>query len=223
MGWIQGKKKTENCLYVLLICAFLPVEAEAQNFREWWRQKQTKVEYMLRQVALIQTYLEFVKDGYRIADQGLKTIGNISDGEFNLHRDFFGALKGINPKIGRYVKVADIVAMQIRLIGTQQKRLKRVRESGQFTEKELGYFVRVYTRLLDQSAGNIAELTRLLTAGDYTLPDKARLERIDALHADMTEKCAFADWFGSETDVLALQREKAAQETRVGRALYQVK
>ena len=224
MGRIQDKKKGEKWLYVLvLICGFSPVRTQGQNFREWWRQKQTKVEYMLRQVALIQTYLGYVKEGYRIADQGLKTIGHIADGEFNLHRDFFGSLKGINPKIGRYAKVADIVAMQLRLIDTQQRRLGRLRESGQFTEKELGYFLRVYTRLLDQSAGNISELVQLLTADELELSDKARLDRIDALHADMGEKCAFADWFGSETDLLALQRRREGQETRVVSGLEGIK
>jgi len=209
------------CMMVIFIGCIQT--SQAQTFREWWRQKQTKIEYLLKQVAALQVYIEYAQEGYKIADRGLQTIGNIKNGEFNLHQDFFGALKGINPKLRNYVKVADIIAMQIRLVRAQKKYLDRVRRSDQFTEKEISYLVRVYTRLLEQSADNVEELTELIAANRYELSDQDRLKRIDALHTEMVDKCVFADWFGGEADLLAANRKKERQETKVVSDLFNAK
>jgi len=91
-----------------------------QTFEEWTQQKKTQKKYLLQQIAALQLYLGYVKKGYEVVNKGLITVRNIKNGDFNLHRDFLGSLKRVNPKIKKYAKVADIIAYQVRIKGNQK-------------------------------------------------------------------------------------------------------
>jgi hypothetical protein len=58
---------------------------QGQNFREWFRQNATQKNYLIEQIAHFKLYLELTEKGYKIAKEGLTTIGEIKNGEFNLH------------------------------------------------------------------------------------------------------------------------------------------
>lgn len=201
---------------VLLLCVQF---ASAQTFNEWFRQKKTQIDYLMKQIAALQVYISHVKQGYEIAQQGLQTIGAIKDGDFNLHRDFFGALKTISPRIRNSVQVAEIISYQVRIIESQRRSLSRVRGNDELGPEEIDYIVKVYARLVEQSLGNIEELIILLTADAYTMNDEERIRRIGSLHADMQEKARFAQWFSDQASVLVLRRKKELQDARIGQQL----
>ena len=67
---------------------------EAQTFSEWFRQKKTQKKYLLQQIAALQVYIGYAQKGYRIAKEGLTTIGGFTKGEFDLHSDFQKLCKG---------------------------------------------------------------------------------------------------------------------------------
>jgi len=64
----------------------------AQTFSEWFRQKKTQKKYLLQQIAALQVYIGYAQKGYRIAKEGLTTIGGFTKGEFDLHSDFINSL-----------------------------------------------------------------------------------------------------------------------------------
>src|SRR5260221_4860823 len=98
----------------IILSLFVCIQAgHAQTYDEWFRQKKTQKKYLLQQIAALQVYIDYAKKGYDIASKGLNTIRDIKNGDFNLHRDFFGSLKQVNPKIKKYAKVADIIAYQV--------------------------------------------------------------------------------------------------------------
>src|SRR5690606_18622695 len=100
-------KKTGLLLVGIMLCGFL----HSQTIEEWTQQKQTQIKYLINQVAANKVYLEYIQKGYAIAGKGLSVIGQIKNGNFTLHKDFFNGLLSINPSIKASSKVAGIIAL----------------------------------------------------------------------------------------------------------------
>lgn len=177
-----------------------------QTFEEWAQQKKTQKKYLLQQIAALQVYIGYVKKGYNVMNKGLTTIRNIKNGDLNLHRDFFGSLKQVNPKIKKYAKVADIIAYQLRIMKETNKTLQGIRETGQFTTGELDYCKTVFDNLLEECLKSIDELFLVITSGEFEMKDDERIKRINALYADMQNKYAFSSSFSEEMGLLSVQR-----------------
>lgn len=180
--------------------------SNAQTFGEWFNQKATQKKYLLQQIAALQVYIGYAKKGYKIVNSGIKTIRNIKNGDFNLHRDFFNQLKNVNPAIRKYAKVADIIAYQVKIIKQTKATLQQIREAKQFTDAELDYCKQVFDNLLDECMKTVEELILVTTSGKLEMKDDERLKRIDVLYADAQDKYSFACSFGDDMSLLAVQR-----------------
>ena len=206
---------------LVLIVLSISILTNAQNVQEWTQQKKTQKKYLLQQIAALQIYLGYLKKGYDVVDKGLTTIQNIKDGDFNLHRDFFGSLKQVNPKIKKNEKVTDIIAYQLRIIKQAKQTVQIIRETSQFTTKELGYCKMVFDNLLKESLKNINELFFIIShteseTNGYQMKDDERMKRIDALYLDMQNKYAFSSSFSDEMGLLSFQR--AAEQIEINRS-----
>jgi hypothetical protein len=204
---------------VLLNCQL----AQAQNWQEWTKQKKTQIKYLLQQIAANQIYIDYVQKGYGIARNGLTAIGNSKDGEFSLHRDFFGSLKKVNPKIKGYAKVVDIIAFQARIMKQCKSAVQHVREAGQFTPDEISHCQLVFDNLLEDCLQCIDELFLVITAGELEMKDDERLKRIDQLYTDMQSKFGFCSSFSNEMGLLSVQRMSERAEIKVTKLLNGVK
>jgi hypothetical protein len=189
---------------------------QAQTFAEWFQQRKTQIRYLVNQIGALQIYIEFARKGYEIADAGLQTIGNIKDGDFKLHRDFFRALEQVSPSVRNSVAIADIIALQVKLVEKQSSNIARSKSSPYLWQSEIDYIVRVYFRVVEKSLGNMEELTALLSAGEYVMSDDERLRRIGELKTSMQEQYSFVRWFGDQTDLLVVSRSKEQQEGTIG-------
>lgn len=178
----------------------------AQTFDEWFNQKSTQKKYLLQQIAALQVYINYAKKGYNIVSGGINTIRDIKKGDLNLHNTFFSSLKTINPKIGRYVKVADIISYQVRIIKLARQTLQSVREANQFSAEEIEYCKKVLGALLDDCIQAITELIEIITPDKLQMTDDERLVRIDKLYLDMQDKFTFCNVMSEDIGLLALQR-----------------
>jgi uncharacterized membrane protein YobD (UPF0266 family) len=75
-------------LFTLVLFALLSSGVKAQTFAEWFRQGATQKKYLLQQIAALQVYIGYMQQGYSIAKQGLNTISDVNNGEYNLHKDY---------------------------------------------------------------------------------------------------------------------------------------
>lgn len=168
---------------------------------------------MARQIALLQTYLEALKKGYKIVANGLYTIENIKNGDFNLSRDFFGSLRNVNPFIASSARVADITAFQVALL----KELRRVntfaRSNRNFTALEVRYIAEVYSNMLKLSDLSVAELLEIIRPAKSEMTDDERIRRLNKLYEEMKGKYAFSKAFSNDVRLLAAEREKEAIRT----------
>ena len=182
------------------------IPANAQTLAEWTQQKKTQIQYLLDQIAANKVSIDYLEKGYEIARTGLNTIQNIKNGDFNLHRDFFGSLEIVNPKIKTYTRVADIIAYQVRIVKNISTTIKNLKESGQFNVDELDYCKAVFENLLDGCLENMDELYLVITSDELQMTDDERIKRIDQLYTDMQDKYSFYQSFSEECSVLAMQR-----------------
>lgn len=186
----------------IVIC----LACHSQTTEEWTQQKSTQKKYLLQQIAALHTYINYAKKGYSIVNKGITTVKNIKKGDFNLHRDFFTHLKNVNPKISRYVKVADIIAYQFRIIKQTKEAANGVKATQQFAPEEIDYCVSVFNNLLTECGKTIDELILIITDGQLEMKDDERLIRIDELYTDMQYKYAFSSSFCEDVGLLTMQR-----------------
>lgn len=210
----------------LLILSFLFslvwLDSSAQTPDEWFKQKETQRRYLHKQIALLKLYAGYLKKGYDIAQDGLTTIQNIKDGDFNLHRNFFRSLKEVNPRIGNSAKIADIMVLQIYIV----RELKGVSEfcnaNEIFTPEEIRYVADVYTNMILLCDDSISELLVVIRSNESEMKDDERIVRIDKLYEDTLDKLAFAKAFGNDTRLLAKERAKEAFDFNTLRKHYDI-
>ncbi|RPD44048.1 hypothetical protein [Paracnuella aquatica] len=196
---------------------------QAQTFDEWFRQKKTQKKYLIEQIVALNAYLGYVQKGYSIAQKGLNMIGSVKQGDYDLHKGFFLALSDINPNIGKYAKVADIVALQLKALQQYRNVTKQVKANGQFNGEEVDYINKVFSSVLEDCASIIIQLTDIITPSALEMKDDERLGRIDALYADMQEAYTFAQSFGAEVNLLGVQRIKEKAAIQTSRVLHDLK
>src|SRR6185436_2817513 len=210
-------------IYILILSLVFSILANAQTLAEWTQQKKTQIEYLLDQIAANKVSIDNLEKGYEIAKTGLNTIQNIKKGDFNLHRDFFGSLEIVNPKIKTYTRVADIIAYQVRIVKNISTTIKNLKESGQFNTDELDYSKAVFENLLDECVKNVDELYLVITSDELQMTDDERIKRIDQLYTDMQDKYSFCQSFSKECSVIALQRLGEQLEIKFSKQLNNVK
>lgn len=204
---------------IVIILVLFANGAYAQTWKEWTQQKKTQIKYLINQIAALQVYIGYVEKGYAIANKGLNAIHAIKKGDFSLHDEYFTSLKSVNPKIKNYLKVADIMAMQVKIIQAYHKQKILARESGQLTQREISYCNTVFTSLLNGCTDIIDQLLTLVTNGVSEIKDDERIRNIDGLHKAMKDRFAFAEHFTREANELQINRVVDANDIRVSRVL----
>jgi hypothetical protein len=208
-------------LIILITGIVLSTGAPAQNWDEWFRQKKTQRRYLVKQIALLKVYLGYVKKGYEIADKGLTTIHNIKNGDLNLHRDFFGGLKNVNPHIANIAKVADIMSFQVYIIQNMKQVNNFCQDNEHFTAEEIRYVAAVYANMMFLCDASLSELLMIIRANETEMKDDERLKRIDRLHEDMLDKHAFVKAFDNDVRIMAREREREQRSIELMRKQHE--
>ncbi len=206
-------------ILLLLVASMVSLLCFSQTWDEWFRQKKTQKKYLLEQIAALRVYLGYAKQGYSIAKKGLGTINDIKHGDFHLHDGYFNSLKAVNPEIKNYAKVADIIALQLKIVKQSRQCMIAVRELGQFTPAEMDQCALVFSNLLTDCVKNIDELMLLITSGKIEMKDDERLKRINALYSDMQDKYGFCSSYTEEMTLLTVQRMREQYEVNLSRKL----
>lgn len=209
----------KKILIVLLLLAS-GTRLQAQTWGEWFSQNSTQKKYLLQQIAALKVYVGYAQKGYRIAKEGLTTIGDITDGEYNLHGVFINSLRKMNPEIKQYARVADIIALQVKIVREYNHSYDWLSGSDAFHGDELDYIQRAYGRLLDNCEAVMDELLSVTTDGQLEMKDNERMDRIDKLSAQMQDNWAFCKSFGNQSKTLAMARLREKNEAITGRALH---
>lgn len=210
----------KKLIIILMVLLSTVSMAEAQKMKAWVNQKKTQIEYLILQIAAKKVYLEQVKKGYKIAQEGLGIISSFKRGEFNLHDLFFKSLKNVNPAIKGYVRVEETIEFQREILLGYNQILRQLTTDGAFTDEEVSYFRSVFSKLLNDSEMLLDDLISVVTSGNLEMKDDERLTRIDKLFLAMQDNYSFYRTFSSEIKATAVSRLKEKTDVETSRALH---
>jgi hypothetical protein len=200
----------KKILVLVVISYLMTIRATAQV-------QEQKV--LLLQIAALKVYIEFAQKGYNVVKKGLDFIGDLKKGELNLHKDYFSSLQKVNPKIKKYVKVAEIILMQIKIIREYKTAFRALHADDLFYGDELDYIERCFNRLLESCDATLKELLTVTSDSNLEMKDDQRIERIDGLHLKMMDDYTFCETFCKELRKKSLAKAKEHNDVNMGRLL----
>lgn len=174
---------------------------------------------LLQQIAALQVYIGYAQKGYTAVKKGLNTIGDFKRGEFNLHKDYLNSLKAVNPKIKKYARVTEIIALQIKIMKSYKSLYQQIQQDDLFHGDEIDYIKRVFERLVENCDSNLDELLTIVTDGELEMKDDERMKRIDMIYQNMLDNYAFSESFSNQTKILALSKAGELKEAKNSRVL----
>jgi hypothetical protein len=204
-------KKGIVILWALLISITSKVAAQS-----------TEVQQLLLNVeklAQLKKILSNMKKGYEIVSTGYNAIKDISKGNFNIHQAFLDGLMQVSPAVRKYKRIADIISLQTQLVKEYKSAFRKFQASNLFNENEVKYMENVYSNLFTKSLRNLDELAMVITAGKLRMSDDERLNAIDRIFSDISDKMVFLRTFNKENNLLAIQRGREMVDTKVSKKL----
>jgi len=175
---------------------------------------------MLEQLAALQAYIKVAEKGYGIAEQGLQTIGQIKNGEFNLHSAFYSSLKVVSPTVANMAEVTEIIALEASLIDQFSHKLNRYRQSAWLQPTEVTYINQLFNGLVNSGLECITALANLTTDGQLSMTDGERINRIQQMDIDMQRQYRLAQAFTNQTDLLTVQRQQEGNDIGTLKGIY---
>lgn len=204
-------------LVLLVFFGFIPSSMNAQS---------AEIQQLILNIEKLSQFKKILSDmkrGYELLSGGYKTVKDMSEGNFSLHKTFLDALMQVSPTVKNYKRVGDIVNYQILLVKESKKGLNRFLKSESFREQEINYFEKVYGNLLNQSLRNLDELTIVITADKLRMSDDERLQAIDNIYMEMQDKLLFLRDFNISSSILVLQRAKEKKDVYASKELLDLK
>lgn len=204
-------------LGIIIIFLFVPDKSNAQS---------AEIQQLILNIEKLSQFKKILSDmkkGYELLSNGYKTVKDMSEGNFSLHKAFLDALMQVSPMVKNYKRVGDVVNYQILLVKESRNALGRLTKSENFKEKEIRYFDQVYGNLLSESLRNLDELTVVITADKLRMSDDERLEAIDNIYLQMQDKLFFMRDFTASANLLLLQRAKEKKDVYASKAIQELK
>ncbi|MFC5683582.1 hypothetical protein ACYE2N_00435 [Flavobacterium sp. MAHUQ-51] len=178
------------------------------------------IKVLLQQIVALQVYIDAAQKGYSIARKGLNTVGDLKRGELNLHTVYLNSLKVVNPRIKNYIRVAEIIDLQWKIMKEYKSLFSDVKEVDLFNNKELEYIKRVLDRLINDCSDTLNELVEVTTNGELEMKDDERLKRIDKLYVTMEDSYHFFQSFKKQLKGLHFSRRQEVKEAHESSAVY---
>jgi len=217
----QGSRilRTQFRVVLLLFISsllLLSFSAQCQTWDEVFKQKETQKKYLLEQIMALKIYAGYLKKGYEIAGTGLKTVKDISNGEFNLHSYFISSLKTASPAMRNDVRVAEIIAFQLEI----KNAFKKIRESEYLSASNRAYIQSVRNKVMKECAGDLEELLLTITSG-VEMTEDGRMGRLENIYESMKDKFAFTRSFCNHVHALIKQKENEQRSVKKVQQFYE--
>ena len=204
-------------LTILITLLMIPVKSMGQS---------AEIQQLILNIEKLSQFKKILSDmkkGYELLSGGYKTVKDMTEGNFSLHKTFLDALMQVSPAVKNYKKVGEIVEYQILIVKESRNGMNRFIKNGNFSGQEINYFEKVYENLLNQSLRNLDELTMVLTADKLRMSDDERLKAVDDIYEQMQDKLLFLRNFNTTSNVLALQRSKEKNDVYISKSFQEFK
>ena len=177
----------------------------------------------VEKLAQFKKILNNMYTGYKVLYKGYTTIKDISEGNFDLHRNFLDGLLQVSPAVRKYKRIVDIASYQLRIVKEYRAAFNQFKQDKHFTADEIDYLEKVYENLFQASLKSLDELAMIITSGRLRMSDDERLQSIDRIHNEVVDQYSFLQEFNNSTAILAVQREKEMMDIELSRKIYSIK
>ena len=224
MMWMNSNNTRRiRRIYLLPVLMCLGSGLQAQTLAEWTKQKKLQTSYKVNQIAALSAYLEVAKKGYEVARVGWRMVGDIQDGEFSLHSDYFGSLSSIHPMVRDYP-----VAMEIQKMYRQINR--EVAWMNSFLDNQMlldGEEVLVCGRfnrkIQSQSDLVMDELSGLTSPNVHEMEDGERLAAIDGIYMGIQELFQAIKAYNGRIRLLEVHRKRIEMQQQQVNGFHDVR
>ncbi len=217
----------KNCrigrIYLLPVLMCLGFGLQAQTLAEWTKQKKLQTSYKVNQIAALSAYLEVAKKGYEVARVGWRMVGDIQDGEFSLHTDYFGSLSAIHPMVREYP-----VAMEIQKVYRQINRevawMNSFLDNQMLLDGEEVLVGRRFNRKIQSQSDLVMDELRGLTSPNvHEMEDGERLAAIDGIYMGIQELFQAIKAYNSRIRLLEVYRKRIEMQRQQVNGFHDVR
>lgn len=179
-------------LLIALWLALLPALADAQLFKEWFRQNSTQREYLKEQIAQLKIYLQLTKQGYKIAKEGLGAIHQIKKGELNLHKDRFDSLRIVKSGITSFPRLQQITDLHGSINEICERLPSQIAGCESIDPAVKKQMLAGLKALYDDSQVLIGRLFMVIRDDQLSMTDDERIQQVEKLGQHFEENYLFA-------------------------------
>ncbi|MET6999423.1 hypothetical protein [Chitinophaga defluvii] len=210
-------------LIVVVFTLALQRTAQAQLFKEWFRQKKTQKEYLLKQIAELRIYLSYLQKGYQIVESGINTVRDIKNGEFSLHDLYYASLKRVNPEIRKLPQAASVVENTQYIFRATDDLIKVVETTALLNESQ-STLINIACPAIRKDAAQVADaLLAVLTDRSLQLTDDERIARVQQIYEYSLQQTVLVKDLCSNVYALTWATEMDNREAQTIRNFYGLK
>lgn len=207
---------------MILICylAFLSLNAYAQTFAEWWKQKETQRRYLTEQIAALSAYGAVLKEGYETVSQGLRLVHTLQDGDYSQHQGYFNSFSSVNPQIKNHPEAELALKSYVKTRQLTDQIPSKLFPSQYFTGPEEQVIRHVLLAIQKDSDQILTELEELLVEGLLQLSDTKRLKQLSGINHRIQEVYGYTVRFYQDCQGISLSRQNESRSIRQRNALH---
>jgi len=213
-------KHMKRITLILLMLVSMTAEAQVPTWNEWFRQKKTQRRYLIRQIIALKVYLEFLKKGYEIVDNGLRQIGDIKDKSFKMDTDYITSLRDVSAVVKNSPDFLEITICHQKIAREWRIFQSYIEDGDNLSPKEKDNITQVHQNVLSKCGDAMDELTIVITPTHTEMTDDQRLLRLEKIHSDMQEHYMFTKRFIETIKLMVLQRAKSKSDYNVLKKYY---
>lgn len=208
----------KNNILRFAICIILCINALTKSFAQ--SQEAQQLLLNVEKLSQLRNILTDMKKGYMVISSGYNTIKDISKGNFSIHEVFLDGLLKVSPEVKKYRKVVEIISLQKGIVSDAKTAFSKFNSTDFFSVREIDLLAKVYAGVLQRSLEGLDELSMILTSSTLRMSDDERLQAIDRIFEETSDKADFLRDFNNKNLLLLNQRKLAVKEITTERNLF---
>jgi len=199
----------KSIIIILATICLAPVVGQCQG----WRKR------MLEQIAALQVQIGYVKQGVKIARDGTRLIGDLKDGEFSLHRNYYDSLLKVSPVVAGNKKAGAIPLLYEQMLGRRQRLLLLSGKAQLLQQQEINALRLLLEGLSERLEAEMDQFELVITPGKLSLSDDERIGHIAQAYERITGMNSYQKTLYKNTLTLLRGRSDGIRDIRIIRAL----
>ncbi|WP_323825631.1 hypothetical protein [Algoriphagus sp. C2-6-M1] len=208
---------------LLLVMMCFGLCSKAQTMAEWTKQKKLQTSYKLNQIVALSAYLEVAKKGYEVARVGWSLVGDIQDGEFSLHKNYFGSLTAVHPVVRDYPIALEILKVYQQINREVDWMDYYMIDQTMLEDREILAVNRFNWEIEEESGFVMSELRELLTSDSYEMDDGERLAAIDGFYVGIQQLFQALKAYNERIRSLEMHRKRKEIQQQQLNSFYDVR